>query len=66
MPAKAEQASPEQEGTAAAETYIVLLVRLRRFADALAAHEKLIPPTVRTSGFAPNLQSRTGKRQALW
>ena len=50
--AKAEQAVSEREGTAAAETYVVLLVRLRRYGEALAAHVKLIPPTVRTSGFA--------------
>ncbi len=53
--AKAEQAVPETEGNAAAETYVVLLVRLRRFAEALAAHTELIPPTVRISGFAPSL-----------
>lgn len=52
---KAERAVPEEEGTAATEVYIVLLVRLRRFAEALAAHVKLIPPNVRTSGFAPTL-----------
>ncbi len=53
--AKAEQAVPERDGTAAAEAYVVLLVRLRRFAEALAAHEKFIPPSVRISGFAPPL-----------
>ena len=52
---KAERALPEEEGTAAAEVYIVLLVRLNRFGEALAAHVKLIPPNVRTSGFAPTL-----------
>lgn len=52
---RAERANIEEEGTAAAEVYIVLLVRLRRFAEALAAHLKLIPPDVRTTGFAPAL-----------
>jgi hypothetical protein len=52
---KAERAVPEDEGTAAAEVYIVLLVRLGRFAEAMAAHVKLIPPNVRASGFAPTL-----------
>jgi hypothetical protein len=52
---KAERAVPEDEGTAAAEVYIVLLVRLRRFGDAMAAHVKFIPPNVRTAGFAPTL-----------
>ena len=52
---RAERESPEQDGAAAAEVYVALLVRLRRFSDALAAHVKLIPPNVRTSGFAPSL-----------
>ncbi len=52
---KAERAVPEEEGTAAAEVYIVLLVRLGRFDEALAAHVKLIPPNVRATGFAPTL-----------
>jgi hypothetical protein len=52
---KAERAVPEEEGTAAAEVYIVSLVRLGRFDEALAAHVKLIPPNVRATGFAPTL-----------
>jgi hypothetical protein len=52
---KAERAVPEEEGTAAAEVYIVLLVRLGQFDEALAAHVKLIPPNVRATGFAPTL-----------
>ena len=52
---RAERAVPEEEGTAAAEVYIVLLTRLRRFGEALTAHLKLIPPTERTTGFAPTI-----------
>ncbi len=52
---RAERANIEEEGTAAAEVYIVLLVRLQRFAEALTAHLKLIPQDVRTTGFAPSL-----------
>lgn len=52
---RAERAVPEEEGTAAAEVYIVLLVRLHRFREALAAHVQLVPPDMRTTGFAPTL-----------
>ena len=42
-------------GTGAAETYIVLLQRLGRWSDAIAASAKLLPPGTRTAGFAPTL-----------
>lgn len=42
-------------GTGAAETYIVLLQRLGRWSDAIAASAKLLPPGTRTGGFAPTL-----------
>ena len=52
---RAERADPAEAGTAAAETYILLLIRLRRLREALAAHARLLPPNVRTSGIAPTL-----------
>jgi hypothetical protein len=52
---RAERTVPQEEGTAAAEVYVALLVRLRRFPEALAAHAQRIPPDMRTSGFAPTL-----------
>ena len=42
-------------GTGAAEVYIVLLQRLGRWNDAIAASAKLLPPGTRTGGFAPSL-----------
>ncbi len=51
----AERANPEEEGTVAAEVYISFLVRLHRFKEALAAHARLIGPTMRTGGIAPSL-----------
>lgn len=42
-------------GTGAAETYIVLLQRLGRWSEAIAASAKLLPPGTRTAGFAPTL-----------
>jgi hypothetical protein len=52
---RAERANPEEDGTAAAEVYIVLLVRLRRYTEALTAYLKFMPPDIRPSGFAPTL-----------
>ena len=52
---KAEEAPAEEVGTAAAETYLVLLTRLKRYDEAFAAYKKLIPAGVRTSGFAPTM-----------
>lgn len=42
-------------GTGAAETYIVLLQRIGRWSEAIAASAKLLPPGTRTAGFAPTL-----------
>jgi hypothetical protein len=42
-------------GTGAAEVYIVLLQRLGRWSEAIAASAKLLPPGTRTAGFAPTL-----------
>jgi hypothetical protein len=53
--ARAERANLEEEGTAAAEIYIVLLIRLRRFGEALEEHIRLMPAGVRTTGFAPTV-----------
>ncbi len=44
-----------QYSTLAAETYIALLVRLRRRREALAASAELLPPGAPTGGFAPAL-----------
>ncbi len=53
--ARAEAVNIEEQGTAAAETYVALLARLKRFADAIAAAATLLPAGVRTTGFAPSL-----------
>jgi hypothetical protein len=53
--AKAESANVDEEGTAAAEVYVVLLIRLRRYRDALEEHIHLMPAGVRTTGFAPTV-----------
>jgi hypothetical protein len=42
-------------GTAAAEVYIALLARLKRYAEAIEAAVTLVPAGARTSGFAPSL-----------
>ena len=52
---RAEKANLDEEGTAAAEVYVVLLIRLRRFAVALEEHVRLMPSGVRTTGFAPTV-----------
>lgn len=52
---RAEKANLDEEGTAAAEVYVVLLIRLRRYADALEEHIRLMPSGVRTTGFAPTV-----------
>jgi hypothetical protein len=53
--ARADKANLEEEGTAAAEVYVVLLIRLRRFGEALEEHIRLMPAGVRTTGFAPTV-----------
>jgi hypothetical protein len=52
---KARSLPIDQHGTAAAEVYIGLLARLGRHGEAIDATIELIPPGVRTSGFAPGL-----------
>ncbi len=42
-------------GTGPAEVYIVLLQRLGRWSEAIAASAKLLPPGTRTAGFASTL-----------
>lgn len=53
--ARAEQVDVEQEGTAAIETYLILLSRLGRDDEALEALAQLVPPGVQLSGYAPKL-----------
>ncbi len=52
---RAVKADIDAAGTASPETYIVLLVRLGRFKEALDAHIRLLPAGVATTGFAPTL-----------
>jgi hypothetical protein len=52
---RGEKADIDAVGTAAPEAYIVLLVRLGRFTEALDAHIRLLPAGVGTSSFAPTL-----------
>ncbi len=52
---QADRANPEEVGTAAAEVYIVLLIRLNRLGEAFEEHVRLMPAGVRTTGFAPTL-----------
>ncbi|HKD38546.1 MAG TPA: gluconate 2-dehydrogenase subunit 3 family protein [Pirellulales bacterium] len=52
---QADKANPDEEGTAAAEVYVVLLIRLHRLAEALEEHIRLMPTGVRTTGFAPTV-----------
>lgn len=52
---KAEAFSPQEHGTAPAETLVTLLARLGRHDEALEAAVRWLPPGTRTSGFAPGL-----------
>ena len=52
---KAEQANPAEDDSAAAEVYVVLLIRLGRTAEALTEHIRLIPAEAREVGFAPTV-----------
>ncbi|MCC7086041.1 MAG: hypothetical protein IT427_13645 [Pirellulales bacterium] len=52
---RAEAATVGEIGTMPAETWVVLLVRLRRYAEAAQALAKLIPSSESTTGFAPTL-----------
>jgi hypothetical protein len=52
---RARAVDVEEHGTGAAEIYVTLLVRLKRYAEAMDAAIELIPPAARTSGLAPSL-----------
>lgn len=52
---RAEKVDAYHEGTLAAEVYVVLLARLKRYQEAIDAAAKLIPPGTHTTGFAPTL-----------
>ncbi len=52
---RAHTADVHEQGTAAVEVYVALLSRLERYDEAIDAAIELIPPGVRTSGFAPSL-----------
>jgi hypothetical protein len=52
---KADKASVDEEGTGAAEVYVVLLMRIGRLREALEEHIRLMPAGVRTTGFAPTV-----------
>lgn len=53
--AQAEAADPELHGTEPAEVYVALLVRLKRYQDALEAAARHWPRGARLSGFAPSI-----------
>ena len=52
---KAESVNVDLEGTAAIETYLILLTRLGRWEEALEAHARLVEPGMRLSPYAPSL-----------
>ena len=52
---RAQSVSVDEQGTAAAEVYIALLARLKRYPEAIEATIELIPAGARSSGFAPSL-----------
>jgi hypothetical protein len=52
---RAQEVDVAEYGAAAAEVYVALLSRLKRYDEAIRATIELIPPGTRTSGFAPNL-----------
>jgi hypothetical protein len=65
---RAEQLSAESAGPLPAEVFIALLARAGRYDEALAATVRLLPPSMRTTGFAPNLMElsrRAGKFDRL-
>ncbi len=53
--ASSKDDNPYEAGTLPAEVYVVLLVRLQRYAEAVDAAARYIPPGTRTLGFAPSL-----------
>src|SRR5690606_18985149 len=63
--AQAAEASPEQEGTAAVETLLVLLSRTGRWGEALAAYRERVPVGVQLSPFAPRVLD-LAKRSGDW
>jgi hypothetical protein len=52
---KAESLRIDDAGSLPAETYVVLLTRLGRLREAIAASARLLPQGTRTVGFAPSL-----------
>jgi hypothetical protein len=52
---RADGLDVNEHGPMPAETLIVLLARLGRYADAIRAHAKYLPRGTRSSGFAPSL-----------
>ena len=53
--AQAAASNPEQDGTAAVETLLVLLARTGRWGEALTAYRERVPAGVQLSPFAPRL-----------
>jgi hypothetical protein len=53
--AQAEATKPDEDGTAAIETLLVLLTRVGRPGEALAAYRQQVPADVQLSAFAPRL-----------
>lgn len=52
---RAENANPVEHGTAPLETYVVLLARHKRYAEAIDALVRLLPEGAQTSPHAPTL-----------
>jgi hypothetical protein len=52
---RAKEVDVAEQGAGAVEVYVALLTRLERYDEAVRATIELLPPGVRTSGFAPNL-----------
>jgi hypothetical protein len=52
---RAKEVDASEYGAGAAEVYIALLTRLKRYLEAIDATIELVPQGARTSGFAPNL-----------
>ncbi len=65
---RAKEVNVEEMGSGPAEVFIVLLARLGRYDEAVAASLELLPPGTRTSGYAPNLlelSTRAGNYEPL-
>jgi len=52
---KAETVDINQHGTAALETYLILLYRLQHYSDALEEYARLVPPDGRLSPYSPTM-----------